>query len=188
MASTGLTFPGSGTNSNPGSGLVWTNPGNILATDASYATCSPGFLFESQTLWASQFGFSIPTGAVITGFEVSIVRKSSISSAINNYEVYMTKQAGLGFTTPGSNLAYSGSNPTWTTSDATETFGGASNLWGTTWTVAEVNTFGFGVILRIAGSGGAEIASVNSVQMAVHYSTFTPSPMMHMMQAAGGLI
>src|SRR5688572_13763168 len=50
----------------------WTNPGNILARDTTYARlASPsGTEANNQTLIPTNFGFAIPTGATIVGITV----------------------------------------------------------------------------------------------------------------------
>ena len=78
---TPATYPQSGSTS--GSGTAWTGYGNILANDNADATVSfnntSGY---SQYLEATNFGFSIPTNAVITGIYVTIGRYASHNSNI----------------------------------------------------------------------------------------------------------
>lgn len=64
---------------------------------------------------------------------------------------YTTVQPVKALTAVGVNLA--ASNAVGTT-EAVTSFGGASNLLGTTWTPAEINASGFGVIFRFSMSSG----------------------------------
>ena len=59
------------------SDAAWSNPGNITASDNSYATAQKagGTGGSIQYLKASSFGFSIDSGATIDGIEVLIERK-----------------------------------------------------------------------------------------------------------------
>ena len=70
-------------------------------------------------------------------FTVTIDRKASNNTSSNNV-VDATVQLLKNGTATGSNLAATSTK--WPTSDGTATYGGSTNLWGTTWTGANVNT------------------------------------------------
>ena len=121
-ATTGYTFPGSG------SGSAWTNPGNITADDNTYAvnaTTSTGYLVGSS------YGFSIPSGATIDSIamQVEIYCSGGTQPA--------TKQGYYGVSKNGTSMAGDSiqydcvNNSTITVAD--------TSLWGTTWTVTEAN-------------------------------------------------
>jgi hypothetical protein len=63
----------------------------------------------------------------------------------------------------GSNFAYTVTP--WNTVDTYSTYGSASNLWGTTWTVAEVNATNFGAVLSASVSNGT--AQVDHMRITV---------------------
>ena len=46
--------------------------------------------------------------------------------------------------------------------------GGATNLWGTTWTVAEAN--GIGLAVRVQATAGTETACVDYMSAKIWYS------------------
>jgi len=69
---------GAGSTAAPGT-VAWSNPNNITASDNSYATASNG---TTQTITASNFGFALPSNAVIDGIEVSIERSGRASNNI----------------------------------------------------------------------------------------------------------
>lgn len=61
---------------------------------------------------------------------------------------------------------------TWGTSDTTITYGGAGDLWGTTWTPAEVTASNFGVRLKVSNANASSrTASVDHIDLTVYYST-----------------
>lgn len=66
MSTQQTRYPGTG--STTGTGIVWTDAGNITADDAAFAfaahTAGPT---PSRYLVGSNFGFEIPAGAVIDG-------------------------------------------------------------------------------------------------------------------------
>ena len=68
--------PGTVVDSDATGTVAWTNPMNATTSDNVYATisCPTGI---SHYLKATNFGFSIPTGATINGIVVEIERKQS---------------------------------------------------------------------------------------------------------------
>lgn len=148
-------------NSNAGN-VAWTNPSNAKANDNIYAT---SILLAGQVtdyLKVTDFGFHIPTTHGIDGIKVEIERKSGLTSNAADTEVKLVKGGTVG----GSNLA-SGTN--WPTSEAYTTYGGASNLWGTTWTAANINATNFGVVLSASATLG-DTLSVDHIRVTVYHS------------------
>lgn len=150
-------------------GLQWTNPGNAAASDNSYATkiCSTSGS-SSNTLQATNFGFSIPSGATINGITVEIERKSNRGSpTLVDASVKLIK----GGTVSGTDKA---SASTWPTADAYATYGSSSDLWGLTLTDSDVNASNFGVSLRVKQSptGGklTATANVDHIRITVTYT------------------
>jgi hypothetical protein len=149
------------------SGAPWQVASGVLAgSDDARATASAVAAgATSQRLRAHGFSFAVPDGAVIEGFEVSIERSKSGAASIEDESVLLMK-----------NLDYIGSNlglaQDWGDADAVRTYGAPSNLWGATWTPAEVRHYGFGVQIRVrnvSGSGTAD-ARVDHVVVRVHYA------------------
>lgn len=147
---------------NSGAGTSWTNPTNALTSNDSYATAAHIGLDTSRNLQLTGFGFAIPGGATILGIAATVERKSNQSGQTTTSAVQLLK-AGVA---AGS---AKGPGSTWTTSDAAETWGTNSDLWGTTWTPAEVNAADFGVQLKTVDGGGAATASVDVVTLTVYY-------------------
>ena len=58
----------------------------------------------------------------------------------------------------------------WGAHDQTDSFGGASDLWGRSWTPADVNDSGFGVALYATASGDNGNGYVDYVQVTVYYT------------------
>ena len=68
---------------------------------------------------------------------------------------------------PGSDKA---STTDWTTSDSTRTYGASNDLWGTTWTEAQVEASNFGIRLKVRNlTTSSRTASVDHVQIRVYY-------------------
>ncbi len=153
------TYPGTGSNvTNPsGSGISWANPNRIVADDSSSATItipqrnSGGCTLTANNsntgacitdyLQASNFGFSIPTGATIDGITVEFQGWTTGSSPRPNDLNLMKAGTIVGNNDADSSTRFPSGE------GAVFTGGSATDLWGTTWTAADVNDPGFGVSL-----------------------------------------
>jgi hypothetical protein len=84
MANTSATSPGTMVDDATVGTVAWTNPTNAGASDNSYATIGTSGrcgVFTGHYLKATNFGFSIPVGATITGILVEIERKQTVVSS-----------------------------------------------------------------------------------------------------------
>jgi hypothetical protein len=170
MPSIGPQYPTSGASSGS---PAWSNPGNILASDDSLATVVHMYSsFTSAWLIATGFDFSsIPAGATINGILAEIERSANMNSSsvyMQDYDVFLTKD---GTNTVGSDKA--DTTTKWPTTDGIASYGGAADLWGATWTDAEVKASTFGVLLRARGttSGPNIIPGVDTVRLTITYTT-----------------
>lgn len=172
-----LTFPyvldpssgplGAGTGADDGSGAsVWSNPGNITADDASYAVNTPG-QSPSDYLEATNFGFSIPVGSTINGIYVEIEVKASqdlpFSHSVGDNSVRLIQGGAIGGTDEST-------YPHWPTAEGYNIYGSSSDLWGLSWTVAQINASNFGVALNVITVNFGADAYVNYVRITVYYS------------------
>ncbi len=146
----------------------WTNPGNITAKDGSYATFDTAGPTDSHYLQATNFGLSVPTNATIVGIEAQYWRHQdgpTASIIVVDNVVKIVKGGSI----TGTNLA---GQANWSGNlvNGTGTYGGTTELWGTTWAPADVNASTFGVALAVTTGGTSGIASVDSVSMTVYYT------------------
>lgn len=145
----------------------WQNPANITSPGTPYATVA---LYHSHLnsnyLQGSHYGFAIPTNATILGIEVSITRMASgMNPSIHDAEVRLMKAGSF----VGDNKS---TGLDWPLSFSTTTFGSSTDLWGTTWTPAEVNSPDFGVALaalRDNNGNNNRTASVDTMKITVYY-------------------
>jgi cysteine-rich repeat protein len=138
---------------------AWTNPMNAIASDDMYTVTSPGGS-PTQYLKATDFAFALPGAATVNGITVAIERHSA-AGLIHDARVRIVKGGVIGAT----DRALGGN---WPTSDAIATYGGASDLWGETWTPADVNGAGFGVALSVADN--VDAAGVDQITVTISYS------------------
>lgn len=123
-----------------GSGVDWTNPGNVYVTDGTDATVTLNEAAPlSDYLNASDFDFSISADDTIVGIEVSVRRYYSNSGG------YLC-DLGVQLLKDGSRVGSDKATATeWATAYETITYGGPTDLWGTTWMPADINEKGFGI-------------------------------------------
>jgi len=144
---------------------AWTTPGNATSSDGMYAQAAPGGL-NTQYLHADNFDFTIPSPAVVDGIEVDIEKKCNLGT-IKDARVRIVKGGVVGSTDE--------SNPNfWPTTDTVVTYGGPSDLWGETWTPADINANNFGVVLSATDS--TDTALVDDIQIKVFFSLCTQAP------------
>ncbi len=148
-------------------GYVWSNPQGAHYSDNVYATCSIGNMppYITNYLKATGFGFSIPTTASICGIEVKVERSSSNPVPVHDYLIRVVKNN----TVTGTNYA---SNLNWGLTDSVVTYGSNSNLWGTTWTPADINDSTFGAAV-IASSLFPSNPRVDQITIKVFYDNST---------------
>lgn len=144
-ATAGPNNAGTGSNVTGVGVTAWSNTSNIVSTNNSFATVVLASDNLSNYLQATNYGFSIPAGSVIDGIEVLVNRKASQDAGAGNYIKDNNVQILKGGVVQATNLAVTGTN--WGTTASTVTYGGATNKWGTTWTVADINASNFGVSL-----------------------------------------
>lgn len=173
----GDLLPTANTNNTGTGSLSWSNPLNILTSNNSYASCGSllGILASAQTnyMYTTAYGFAVPLTATVCGIEVRVERNAAgllIGSSVNDKNVFMMK-AGAPI---GTNHA-SGSN--WSGSDAVAVYGNNADLWGTTWTPAEINAGNFGMALSAQLNAGLAslflTANVDMTSIKVYYEIST---------------
>ena len=167
MPSQGPKLAGAG--SSEGSGTEWTNPGNITTSDNAYATSTVTASGVSDQLRGVTWGFTIPTGSLIEGIILSVERIGGAGlGTIEDYTVHL--KTG---TKTSTNKAIAGA---WDILEETINYGGATDTWGQTWTVDEINESGgaFAVEFTVQETAAQDrVASVDSISLTVYYSTLS---------------
>jgi hypothetical protein len=165
-----------------GAGANWTNPGNAFSSNNARATASVDGT-TTDPLQCLNYGFTIPPTAIVAGIEVSVERRSS--SVANGG----SRDASLFLVKAGVQAGNNGATATiYTTADLVEVHGGPANLWGTTWTAAQINAANFGAVFTATkpnAAGGAHTVSVDHISITVHY-TSNPPPAPSLVSPADG--
>ncbi|MES2132532.1 MAG: gliding motility-associated C-terminal domain-containing protein [Bacteroidota bacterium] len=152
----------------------WANSGSAKLSDGSYATS--GFVLTllsvapTKFLKASDFQFNIPSNAIVKGIQVDIQRLSggiNLLAKIQDNSVRIMK----GGVFVGQDKA---SNNYWPIfNSAYETYGGPNDMWGTTWTPADINSPGFGAAISAELVGLLMLlpnADIDHIRITVNYS------------------
>lgn len=156
------------------SGLGWRNEINLNISDDVRTRSGMwiGLIFTINTdiLKSQGYGFSIPSTAVISGIEVKIEKRGQCidaGSTIRDNSLQLIKTSG------SAGIVKSNSSE-WPASETTVTYGGPSDLWGTTWDPSEINSPDFGC--AFSASISAEIAGIyaeaelDQIQVIVYYT------------------
>jgi hypothetical protein len=146
----------------------WSNLAYVYASEDNRASATA----TTAIMAATGFGFEIPTEATIRGIRIDLEGQGSSSTASRRRIV-------CGPTKNGTSLA--GDNGTALTppngTDGVVTWEEAgTGLWGTTWSVAEVNASTFGVLIQPSGTTGYS-RKVDQVQVTIYYTMTTAHSM-----------
>jgi hypothetical protein len=158
---------GTGANGSGGGSVTWTDPGNITASDNSYAVIQGPDGFSSKDLDCTNFGFNLPAGATINGITVSIERYGS--GQVIDTSIKLLNGDGAG----GESEQDKSTGATWGAEGIT-TFGSPTDSWGESWTASEVNSSNFGVRIQCEGVTGdyaVDQAYIDHVQITVYFTS-----------------
>lgn len=171
--------PGTAVNDNSIGTVDFLNPSRVFTVNDSRAEADAlAVLFSGTThyLKATNFGFTIDPLASICGITVEIKKRDggflSIGTGIRDQEVRLVVNNVI----TGNNLATSTNWPA--SPDAFYTYGGASDLWGTTLTPALVNSSNFGVVIAAKFNGIASVlpsAQIDNIRITVNYNLALPT-------------
>lgn len=148
---------GPGTASASGAGVVWSSPNNIKVDDAAFTFAGfiTGSAGSTQKLQGTNFGLAA-SGTQVIGITI----KAKVTTDFT-HPPFNAPTISLQLLKGG--VVY-GSVKTLTMSNGTLTFGGASDLWGGTWTVSDINNVNFGVQITCSGRGSNDEPTDLTVQ------------------------
>lgn len=151
-----------------GTGIAWSNPTNVFALDGQVATT--GLLFGtanvSAWLYASGYNLPVPANATITGIQATAYVSTNIPPYIADFRVQLVKAGAI----VGANR-FNGIG--WTGNIAPQTYGGPTDLWGTTWTPSDINNTGFGIAYKCANYNSGNfggVGNIDYISITVYYT------------------
>lgn len=122
---------------------AWSNPTNIEGNTANATASITTTLVTTDDLIGEGFGFSVPATATINGITFS----DSDSDGAGTATLHGIKLLKAGTAVGTAKTIGTGNN--WGVTLGTTTYGSGTDLWGTTWTPADINNSGFGVALAV---------------------------------------
>ena len=168
MASQGPLYPGTvATEVGPSGDNDWLSPANVGASDGTEsqitaATYDSGD--HSYRLKATNFGFTIPSGATIDGIVVEIRRRYLAGGAVDQEVRLYNASAALVGTDKASATA-------WSSLVATNaTYGSSSDTWASGFTVTDINDSNFGVSLIARATAANTDIGVDFIRATVYYT------------------
>jgi len=150
--------------------VAWTNKDNVASSDNAYATADLTVANAyTKILFCTGFGFSV--GGLITGITVEVERKASAVGTTYPRLFYCRLRYN------GQYIGDTKTGTVFTTSDAYETVGGSSDVWGTSFS-EEMNDASFGIGIGICTYGtpsgpGSCTVSVDHVRITITYTAAT---------------
>jgi len=173
MSVTAYTHPGTAASVDTSTGPAWTNITNLQSGGEARNEVDGGV--KSDTCKCSNFGFSLPANAVIDGIEMTMETESS-GGYLEDATIQLSKSSGY----VGDNKAQDYGDD-WVPAPyggQEEVYGGSTDLWGTTWTKAEVENSGFGVrvIVNNISSIIMHTALLDDLEIRIYYHIAATAP------------
>lgn len=166
MASEGPKFPGTAAIADPLGAVTWTNLANIKASDNVWATAALASGEYADSIACTNFSFSIPTTATITGIQVHFEHRAPVVvGTVRDITVNLLYDGSL----VGANLADTTTD--WPSSETTINYGGSANTWNTSWTPNQINHPTFGVQVMVRAFGGNITPNIDAISITVYYSS-----------------
>jgi len=159
---TGDTFPSLGQNINAGYGN-WTSVMDITEGSGDANTDLEKYDFTDY-LRATQYGFSIPTGATITGIYCLARCEAYYNFEVTDEEVQLVHNGSV-----ISGCQNKADSSDWPDSVDSRIYGGDVDLWGCALTPAIVNSSTFGWQIMAASGQYPSTARVYSMRITVYY-------------------
>ncbi len=144
-------------------GGAWSSPTSAGVSDNAYAFHQSSGSGVTQELQARGFGFTVPASATINGVVFQVEMKASVLNPFSLSVHDNTARIVKAGSQVGTDYARA-SGVLWPESDTVITYGGSSDLWGTTWTGNEISaaTFGFDIGAFVATNNTAHIDYISA--------------------------
>jgi MSHA biogenesis protein MshQ len=148
----------------------WTGLGNVGTQNNIYATASVANSDITNYLKCTGYAFSIPAGATITGITVGPWLNATFT--MHDYAMQLVKGGAIQATNlaTGANIPNGGG--TLAASPTQFIYGSSTDLWGNTWTPADINsaTFGAAFAAQRGGFASTQQAAVDAMPITVDYT------------------
>jgi hypothetical protein len=169
----GSTF----SNDNSVGTIAFNSPSNAGTSDNILSSASATvslFSDNTQYLKATGFGFALPNNSSVSGIRVEVEKSATginIFATVKDNAVRLVKAGSP----VGSDY---GKTSNWSSSSAYYTYGGSSDLWGTTWSRTDVNSATFGVAFSAEINGLISVlpsAHIDHIRITVYFNIILPT-------------
>ena len=146
----------------------WSNLSEVRAKDGSSARVWVGSAMGgsvSNPLTLSDFGFSIPSNATIQGLQINatVASDTLYTQHIGASTVNLSSVSGA--------ASKGGTSYAWNYSSLTDiTYGGPTDLWGTTMTPTQINNLSFNLTVEGTSFSSTAVGLLDSISARVFYS------------------
>jgi len=180
MAVTAYKLAGTAASVDRDAKVEWLDPDYAKADDIYNARNIPAKNTYGDWLLLTNYGFTssdIPSGSTINGIEFVINRKASQANLLCDSALYLYDDGAV-----GNNLA---SATYWPSSLTDATYGGSTNMCGTSLTQADIVASTFGVQLSVASIESSITGYIDYIKIRVYYTAgggstvFLPNIMKH---------
>jgi hypothetical protein len=151
----------------------WTTTANTYSSDNTYA--SFGNLSNTvgsftDYLVVTGFNFNVPAGLSVLGISIEIER-SDVNGNTADHSIRIVKDGNIETAERSTGIAYPAT-------DAYQSYGGSTDLWGQTWNYKELNDPGFGVAIaaKRINTGGQTQGRVDHVRITLYFQAFITLP------------
>jgi hypothetical protein len=149
----------------------WVNPTNAQTIGGGNAsvdlTTSPTNHFASEYLRCVAYDVSaVPPGARILGIEVLVSRQATGANLARDASLQLTRSG----TAVGTDQAQAAGQPFIPGAMTERVYGGPTNLWGTTWTRADLDNLGVLYATRRSTSTSSANVQVDAIRVRISYS------------------
>ena|ERR1039457_5537051 len=136
----------------------FSNPNNAFSQNLVYASCS-----SAKSQQYANFGFNLPVGSSIQGIQIDIV------GYCDNSDAYITaslsSNGGSSFSAAETTASFKGK------SNLSNRLGGATDLWGTTWSGSYFSNLNFRLKLNSSGNmNGGHQFKIDYVKVTLYYT------------------
>lgn len=159
----GLNMPTAVVDDNTVGTISWTNITQVLSDDGTPTSAINMVSSTSHYIKVTNYGFTLPGTATITGIEVSVKKDTNNASVTFDNSVKLVKANVIS----GNNNA---SASAWNGLAQISTYGGSSDLWGLSWTYTDINDSTFGVAFSAKSVGGTASPSVYYIKVKIYYN------------------
>lgn len=165
MSPSGPLYPSTvadtGTNDLGASATAWVNPNNAKVSDGVYTTntwASAGL--TSNGLKTTGYGFNVPAVATIDGIYVEFQRQGT-NAQTSSIDLVKAGSIVSATSKPGTDG--------WPSSEDWIGYGGATDLWGVSWTPSDINDSGFGAVIYALNTHGGGEGDIDAVRITVYW-------------------